>query len=364
MHLTKRCITMTNVLFLQNELGKFIECNKSRLYFITKFIVALFTTRSVNFKKIANQILGAEQEDSRYRQIQRFFQIYEFDYDQIAFLVASIVPNKNQKWMLSIDRTNWKYGKQNINILTLAITYQGIAFPLMWTFLDKKGNSNTLERIQLIDKFLELFGKEKIECILADREFIGEEWFNYLNNIARVNFRIRIKNSEYINKKNGKKAFVKNFFRNIKIQEKKTLSDKRLLWNHRLYIVGTKSTSGEYVIIATNVKPDTALEDYSKRWEIETLFKCLKSSGFNFEDTHLKCPNKISKLMALLTIAYCWAYITGDWVTKDSPIKIKSHGRKEKSVFRVGLDTIGEIVIHIHRKIKQFKRVVRLLSCT
>ena len=93
----------------------------------------------------------------------------------------------------------------------------------MWTFLDKKGNSNTLERIQPIDKFLELLGKEKIECILADREFIGEEWFNYLNNIARVNFRIRIKNSEYINKKNGKKAFVKKFLSKYKNSRKENI---------------------------------------------------------------------------------------------------------------------------------------------
>jgi len=349
---------------LKEALEKYIECNKPRLSFITKFIIVLFTTRSVNFTKIANQMLGAEKEESRYRQIQRFFQIFEFDYDNIAYLVASIIPNKDDKWVLSIDRTNWKYGKQNINILTLAITYQGIAFPLMWTFLDKQGNSNTCERIQIIEKFIELFGKEKIDCILADREFIGEAWFEYLINKIDVKFRIRIKNCEYINKKNGKHAYVKNFFRNIKNHEKKTLSNKRLLWNHMLYIVGTKSSSGEYVIIATNKKPDTALEDYSKRWEIETLFKCLKSSGFNFEDTHLKCLPKINKLMTLLTIAFCWAYITGEWITSHSPIKIKSHGRKAKSVFRVGLDTIGEIIVHIDRKIKQFKRVVRLLSCT
>ncbi len=354
---------MLNLNALTEALSSYLVCNKSRLNFIVKFIVVLFKTRSVNFAKIANQIEGAKKEDSRYRQIQRFFEIHDIDHQQIALLVSSIVPNKNEKWTLSIDRTNWKYGKQNINILTLAIAYQGIAFPLIWTMLDKRGNSNTCERIKLIEKFIFLFGKEKIDCLVADREFIGEEWFDYLLN-NKISFRIRIKNTEYINKTNGQRAYVKNFFRNINKQEKKTLQGKRLLWNILLYITGTKSTKGEYVIIATNVKPDTALEDYAKRWEIETLFKCLKSSGFNFEDTHVKCPKKISKLMALLTIAYCWAYITGEWVTQHSPIKIKSHGRKERSVFRVGLNTLGEIVVHIHRKIKQFQKFARLLSCT
>lgn len=354
---------MLNFNALADALSKHIVCNKSRLHFIVKFIVVLFKTRSVNFTKIANQIEGADKEESRYRQIQRFFEIHNIDHQQIALLVGDIVPNKHDKWTLSIDRTNWKYGTQNINILTLAITYQGIAFPLIWTMLDKRGNSNTSERIKLIEEFIFLFGKEKIDCLLADREFIGEEWFNYLikNNIS---FRIRLKNTEYINKTNGQRAYIKNFFRNIKRLENKILQNKRLLWNNLLYITGTKSTKGEYVIIATNIKPDTALEDYAKRWEIETLFKCLKSSGFNFEDTHVKCLKKISKLMALLTIAYSWAYITGEWVTQHSPIRIKSHGRKERSVFRVGLNILGEIVVHIHRKLKQFQRVARLLSCT
>lgn len=345
-------------------LKNYIISNKSRLNFIVNFIIVIFTTRSVNLAKIANKIEGAENEDSRYRQIQRFFQKYEIDYDHIALMVGAIIPNSNEKWTLSIDRTNWKYGKENINIFVLAIVYQGIAFPLMWKMLDKQGNSNTDERIELIDNFIHLFGKEKIYCIVADREFIGTQWFDYLVNEIQVKFRIRIKHNEYINKKNGQHTYVKNFFRNIKINERKILHEQRFLWNHKLYIVGTKSSSKEHVIIATDTAPETALDDYAKRWEIETLFKCLKSSGFNFEDTHLQCQEKISKLMALLTIAFCWAYITGEWVTQYRPIKIKSHGRKERSVFRVGLNTIGEIIAQIDRKIKQFKRVVRLLSCT
>jgi len=31
-----------------------------------------------------------------------------------------------------------------------------------------------------MQKFINIFGKEKIKALLADREFIGKEWFNYL----------------------------------------------------------------------------------------------------------------------------------------------------------------------------------------
>ena len=53
-----------------------------------------------------------------------------------------------------MDRTNWQWGKKNINILMLSITYKGIAIPLFWSLLDKKGNSNTSERIALMERFI------------------------------------------------------------------------------------------------------------------------------------------------------------------------------------------------------------------
>ncbi|CAM0816742.1 transposase [Acinetobacter baumannii] len=57
------------------------------------------------------------------------------------------------KVQLTLDRTNWKWGKRDINILMLAIVYRGIAIPIVWTLLNKRGNSDTKERIALIQRF-------------------------------------------------------------------------------------------------------------------------------------------------------------------------------------------------------------------
>jgi len=35
------------------------------------------------------------------------------------------------------------------------------------------------------------------------------------------------------------------------------------------------------------------MDDYKRRWEIEVLFQCLKSRGFNFEETHLKDEERL-----------------------------------------------------------------------
>ena len=64
----------------------------------------------------------------------------------------------------------------------LGVTHKGVAFPLLFTMLDKRGNSNWIERARLIDRFIRLFGVECIDSLVADREFVGKEWVEYLNN--------------------------------------------------------------------------------------------------------------------------------------------------------------------------------------
>lgn len=93
------------------------------------------------------------------------------------------------------------------------------------------------------------------------------------------------------------------------------------------------------------------MEDYAKRWEIETLFKCLKSGGFNFEDTHLIQPERLEKLMVFLAIAFSWAYMIGEWCHTQKPIRIKSHQRPAKSIFRYGLDWLRDILLNITEKL-------------
>ncbi|MEX7495381.1 IS30 family transposase (plasmid) [Acinetobacter baumannii] len=82
--------------------------------------------------------------------LKRFFAGQYFDYRQISQLIFNMF--SFDQVQLTLDRTNWKWGKLNINILMLAIVYRGIAIPILWTLLNKRGNSDTKERIALIQK--------------------------------------------------------------------------------------------------------------------------------------------------------------------------------------------------------------------
>ena len=160
------------VKFLKAILGEHLDWHGARLNFLANFILALFKVKTVNLAQVATAFSGRAKIESNYKLLQRFFRGFSMDYALIARLMARLVPVEGP-WYLTIDRTNWKFGKVNINILVLGIAYQGIAFPLMWSVLPKAGNSNTQERIELIERFLAVFGREQIIALLADREFIG-----------------------------------------------------------------------------------------------------------------------------------------------------------------------------------------------
>src|SRR5205823_5446835 len=71
-------------------------------------------------------------------------------------------------------------GYDRLSTLMLSIVYKGIAIPLFWTLLAKRGNSNTSERLEIIQRFIKQFGKSMVSGLLADREFIGDNWFAWL----------------------------------------------------------------------------------------------------------------------------------------------------------------------------------------
>ena len=130
-----------------------------------------------------------------------------------------------------------------------------------------------------------------------------------------------------------------------------------------LVLTGTENTYAEYDRISQFVA-DLCLEHEGLISCVLTLFGILKSRGFNLEDAHLKEMERLSKLVALLTLAMVWAIRVGEWLTVQTPIPIKNHGRKAKSIFRVGYDYIRDGMINFNIARQQLLQAIQFLSCT
>jgi hypothetical protein len=181
-----------------------------------------------------------------------------------------------------------------------------------------------------------------------------------------VDFRIRVRNNTRLTNRNGQTVAARRLFGQLPIQQELVLPKPFTVWKQHLYVSGMRLADGDYLIVITPQHSPTTIRDYALRWEIETLFGCLKSRGFNLEDTHLTDPKRIEKLFAVLTLAFCWAHCVGEWLVSLKPLKIKKHGRLARSVFRTGLDHLRRILCSLEGKSQQiaFKEVTQLLSCT
>jgi hypothetical protein len=264
----------------------------------------------------------------------------------LAKLIVKLAGIAADKWLLALDRTNWKFGKLDINILVLSICYKGIAIPIMWDMLPKSGSSNSFERQQLMERFITTFGINKISALLGDREFIGDLWLKFLSD-NMIPFYIRIKANLTIGRAEGELVTANHLVKKLKNSEYMVLKGKRYLGKNyngpKVSVSALRNAEGELVIIATNDNPYQALEIYKRRWAIETLFGCLKTRGFNFENTHMVDLDRISKLLGILAITFTFAYVVGQWQHTINPIKLKKHGRKAISIFRFGLDYLRRI---------------------
>jgi len=316
---------------LKGVFGEYYKWSRYRIDFFGNFISSIIRSRSVNMQKVAENIEGSAKIESNYRRIQRFFKEQEVDYDMTARLLSTILPDDKQ-WILTMDRTNWKLGKSNINILVLAVAHEGMAIPLLWKFLTKeedgehigkKGNSDTKERQELIEHFIRLFGKERIKALTADREFIGEQWFKWLIQ-EDIPFVIRIRNNISIEQDQFGAKSVNELFKHTKKDEFYAFG-KTTLFNQTLHLGGIRATKAkEPLILVSNRAMDKhTISIYQKRWEIETMFGAMKSRGFNFEESKINEEYKVNKLMAFLSISFIWSLLAGEYRAEQKPIALK-----------------------------------------
>lgn len=270
------------------------------------------------------------------------------------------------KYTIAIDRTEWQFGQSWINVLMLSVAFRQVSIPLLWIVLDEKGCSDDLERKAILQQFIDEFGADSIRFVSADREFCSKQWLEYLieNKIA---YRLRIKASYQITNARGRIVKAGRLCRTLKINERVELKGRRRLWTQEVYIAVCRKPDGNNVLVISNEASGQILKEYGERWKIETLFGILKTRGFCLEETHLTKVERVGKLLSILTIAVSWALLAGEFESQVKLPKTKSHGRVEKSLFRLGFDALRNCFCQLTTNIRQkqrFQQLTLLLSCT
>lgn len=317
-------------------------------------VALLLTEKTVNLWKLKAGVgkqLGNTTVDSRshYQRLKRWLWQEKATpgmWIQIAKASLSLLGGQTDCFI--IDGSSWKSGGLTYHFLTLSVLYQGVSVPIWWLELGRLGQSSQWHRQLLIRsalKLLDLHGK----VLLGDREYIGVEWFAALKR-AGIGIVIRLRVSDY-------QADIEASGKSIaKLESKAKGQLGGVIWQtftlnsvpYIFVIVAYRNRSGkeEFLRLITTLTPAQAVERYKQRYRIESMFKHLKSNGFDLEALHLEYGYKIRLMMAVLVLAYTLAVIYGlaDFKQK---IKLKKHGSPEMSVFRWGLDKWQAYLMHL-----------------
>ena len=203
---------MNQINLLRQTLKPHLGWHGARLNFLALFLIALLRVKTVNLAELATGFRSHAKTESSYKRLQRFFRHFDLDYAVIAKITMALM-DIPQPWILSTDRTEWSFGNTRFNILMLGVVHNGVAYPVVWTMLSKKaeatprifnalgnalqaGNSNSDERMDLLDRFEQIFPDAEVAYISGDREFVGREWLTYLLIEPTIPFRLRICNSD------------------------------------------------------------------------------------------------------------------------------------------------------------------------
>jgi hypothetical protein len=356
---------MTFSSLLERTLAANLAWNKARIKFLAAFLTALTQTRSVNLMRIAAVFGGRAKPSSSYKRIQRFLRDFDLPVTELAQLLIRLM-KLTPPFVIVIDRTEWKFGSTWHNILTLSLASEDVAVPILWRFLERKGCTYDAEREEIMNDFLRLFSAADIQYVCADREFASRAWLEFLTR-EKIPYRLRIKANHELTDKHGKPMKARKLLQTARVGEAVICRRRRKLWGKfRVCVMGKKRADGEMLILISSEPSNEMLAEYRRRWQIETLFGCLKSRGFDLEATHLKESARLEKLLGLLALAVCWAWLAGEKICRSKTIMTKKHGRRAKSVFRVGLDYLEQVFRNAFRfaKDKETQEFILILSCT
>ncbi|MGE0087816.1 MAG: transposase, partial [Desulfococcaceae bacterium] len=177
-----------------------------------------------------------------------------------------------------------------------------------------------------------------------------------------INIVIRIRENQQVTNSRGLYTAASSLFRNLKPGENRILKGIRKIGETDVFVGGMKCRSGEFFIAVTFCNPEKIFEIYAKRWQIETMFACLKTRGFRFESTRLRDPERINRLPSIVVTAFVWAYLTGEINENKKQTVIKKHGYRAKSIFRNGFDHLRRIFLNMNEYTDEFSKVTKIFS--
>jgi hypothetical protein len=257
--------------------------------------------------------IETQRPESRYAWVERFLSAGTLDQTRVmrplAEQILLFAGVSGQTLVLNLDQTSVE-DRLAIAMVSARVGNRGL--PLFWKVEATAGNIPTSGYIALLDEVAGLLPDGADVLLMADRFFDASALIAYCRGRG-WGWRIRLRSNLNVLHDGGELALS-----DMPPLKLPALRDACLKGGAKTNI-GYVHESGhdEPWFIAMNAVPTrTTTLDYGLRWGIEAMFSDYKTRGFGLEDTHIQRPDRLSKLLLVLSIAMHWAVITGFYLQK------------------------------------------------
>lgn len=222
--------------------------------------------------------------------------------------------------------------------LMAGVVYRGRALPLVWlTHKGKKGHFPQALHVELIKAVQAIVPAGREVVVLGDGEFDGTGW------LAAIESR----GWRYVCRTAKDSVFYEGED-DFKIQD---ICPGR---GGCTGIPGVRFTAGRYgpvtavawwgkgylepiYLVSNFTLPQEARLYYRKRFRIETMFSDFKGRGFQLQKSGLRAPERVSRLLIAVSLAYLWHVFLGVYAIQTGWDKIVHRtDRCDLSLFELG----------------------------
>ncbi len=181
---------------------------------------------TVNLAQLAKVMRPQVETDSTYQRLQHFFAGFAFGYEALGQFLLELVLT-DPPYVVIIDRTEWHFGRTAVDVLTVGVAYEGVAFPVAWMALDHGGGSGADKHTEVLEQFLQVVRPDQIRALVADREFTGSDFLEVLEE-RKVPFVIQLKVGRPVGSASGEWSLpVRMFARTCGVQQSSLLGGRQ-----------------------------------------------------------------------------------------------------------------------------------------
>jgi hypothetical protein len=280
-------------------------------------ISTMLEVRSANLMALAAGLpRAAARADMRYQWITRLLANDLVVCDEVMEPFAREVLAKagaEGRVVLIMDQTK---ANDRHQILMLSLRFGERALPLAWRVEETAGAIGFARQRELLDSITPWLPPQTEVCLMADR-FYGTPDLIALATAKGWSYRLRLKSNLQIFIAGRKSSIAEHVTGKRPYLSNVELTHRRITTN-----IGIIHDPGhdEPWIIAMSAKPTylTTL-DYTDRWGIEPMFSDFKSRGFGLEQSQLRSPDRLARLLLVMSLALYFAVSTGLWDATANP---------------------------------------------